>query len=305
MKRNLKGNLLLVLAALLWGVSFVMQDKAGEVLSPFAINGIRSYIGTLVLMPFIYMRGKTQGKPFFEKEKVRRRDLLLAGLSCGLFLTVATNFQQFGMNAYPPGAAVSGRSGFITTLYIVLVPMLSLFSGKRPTANVWLAVLLSVVGMFLLCFGGGFSGIYMGDIIVFACAFAFAFQIMSIDRFADRVDGVKLSAVQFLVAGTLSLILMFIFESPTLSDFLAAAPYVLYLGVFSCGIAYTFQIVGQQYSENPTVASIIMSLESVFAALAGAVLVGERLSLREIFGCAIMFVAIIAVELPAREKVKR
>lgn len=302
MSRNLKGNLLLILAALLWGISFVMQDKAGEVLpSPFAINGIRSWIGVLTLLPLVSMRGKKAGTGIFEKDKVRRRDLILAGVFCGIFMCIATNFQQFGMLTYPPEAATSGRSGFITTLYIVLVPLLGLVIGKRPTANVWLSVALATLGMFLLCVNGGGGGIYIGDIIVLVCAFAFALQIMCIDKFSDRVDGVKLSMVQLMVGGALSLVMMLIFEKPTSAQILAATPYMLYLGIFSCGVAYTLQIIGQQLSENPTVASVIMSLESVFAALSGMVFSGETLSPRELSGCAIIFAAIVFVQLPSRK----
>lgn len=302
MSRNLKGNLLLVLAALLWGISFVMQDKAGAVLpSPFAINGIRSWVGVLTLLPLVSMRGKKDGTGVFEKEKVRRRDLILAGLFCGIFMCIATNFQQFGMLTYPPEAATSGRAGFITTLYIVMVPLLGLVLGKRPTANIWLAVALATLGMFLLCVNGNGGGIYIGDVIVLVCALAFALQIMCIDKFSDRVDGVKLSMMQLIIGGGLSLVMMFIFEKPTMEQILAAVPYILYLGIFSCGIAYTLQIIGQQLSENPTVASIIMSLESVFAALSGMVFSGEILSPRELLGCAIMFAAIVFVQLPSRK----
>ena len=250
----------------------------------------------------VYLRGKKNGTGVFERSRARARDLLVAGLFCGMFLCIATNFQQFGMQMYPDGAAVSGRAGFITTLYIVMVPLLGLLAGKCPTFNVWVAVVLATVGMFFLCSDGSDGGIYAGDIIILLCAVAFALQILCIDRFSDRVDGVKLSMVQFLVSGTLSLVLMLIIEKPTAAEIIASAPYVLYLGVVSCGIAYTFQIIGQQYSENPTVASILMSLESVFAALSGAIISGEVLGFYEVVGCVIMFTAIISIQLPNRKK---
>ncbi len=290
-----------MLAAAIWGVSFVMQDKASVHLSPFAINAIRSVIGALSLLPLVFLRAKKSGAPVLGKTKKELCTLILAGALCGGALCIATNLQQFGIALYPPEAASSGRSGFITALYVVLVPIFGIFLKKRASFTVWLAVLFAVIGMFFLCTSGA-SGIYLGDIIVLICSFAFTAQILCIDHFGDCVDGIKLSLVQFSVCGVLSLILMLIFESPSAADILAAAPYILYLGIFSCGIAYTLQIVGQQYSKNPTVASILMSLESVFAAISGALLLGERLSLREILGCAIMFAAIILSQLPISKK---
>ena len=302
MSRNLKGNLLLILAALLWGVSFVMQDKAGEVLSPFAINGIRSIIGSFFLIPVIIVFFYINKKPFFEKTWEAKKDLLLSGVLCGVFLCIATNFQQFGIILYPKEAAASGRSGFITALYVVLVPVFGIFMKKKVNFTVWLGVLLAVVGMCLLCLSNGIGNVYLGDLIVLCCALAFTMQIICIDKFADRVDGIKLSSLQFLVCGVMSLILMFIFEEPTLLQVKESLPYILYLGIVSCGIAYTLQIVGQQYSKNPTVASILMSLESVFAAISGALIIGERFTLRESIGCIIMFAAIVFAQLPDRGK---
>ncbi len=298
MNKNLKGNLLLILAALIWGVSFVMQDKAAEHLAPFTINGVRSLIGTAALLPLIIVRSKKSGVPLFENTPKQRKNLILAGILCGSALCIATNFQQFGIALYPADAAASGRAGFITALYVVLVPIFSLFMKKRASFTVWIGAALAVLGMFLLCQSGGGKGIYTGDIIVLFCSFAFTAQIICIDSFGERIDGVKLSALQFFVCGVLSLMLMFIFESPELSEFLRAAPYILYLGIMSCGVAYTLQIIGQQYSKNPTVASILMSLESVFAAVSGALISGEVLSPRELVGCAVMFAAIVFSQLP-------
>ena len=299
--RNLKGNLILILAALIWGLAFVAQDRAATLIGPFTLNGIRSLIGSAVLVPVILFLSKKNGRPVLEKTKLDRKHLLTAGVLCGVFLCIAVNFQQFGIALYPAEAAASGRSGFITALYVVFVPLFGFLFRKRVSLTVWLGVGLTVVGMYLLCFSGGMDGVYLGDIIVLCCAFAFAFQILCIDRFADRVDGVKLSAVQFFVCGVLSLILMFIFEQPTLSAVLAAWFEILYLGVLSSGVAYTLQIIGQQYSKNPTVASILMSLESVFALSGGAVLLGEQFSAREIIGCVLIFIAIIFAQLPSEK----
>lgn len=301
MSKNLKGNIILILAALIWGVSFVMQDKAVEYLSPFAINGIRSLIGSAVLLPVVLFNAKKSGRPFFEKTKNDRRDIIVCGILCGVFLCIATNFQQFGIEAYPENAAASGRSGFITALYVILVPLFSFVFKKKVSLNVWIGVALATVGMCFLCLSGGITNIYTGDIFVFCCAFAFTGQIMCIDAFADRVDGIKLSMLQFFVCGILSLILSLFFGKPSLEGVVGALPYILYLGIMSCGVAYTFQIIGQQYSKNPTVASILMSLESVFAALSGAVISGERLLSREIIGCALMFAAIVFAQLPSKQ----
>lgn len=304
MSRNLKGNIILVLAALIWGVSFVMQDKAVAYLSPFAINGIRSLIGTAALLPVVLINSKKSGRPFFEKTKQDRKNIAVCGTLCGIFLCIATNFQQFGIEAYPENAAASGRSGFITALYVILVPLFSFISKKKISLNVWIGVVLATVGMCFLCLSGGITNIYTGDIFVFCCAFAFTGQIICIDSYADRVDGIKLSMLQFFVCGILSLILSFFFEKTSLDGFIGALPYILYLGIMSCGVAYTFQIIGQQYSKNPTVASILMSLESVFAALSGAVISGERLLLREIIGCIVMFAAIVFAQLPSKQEKK-
>lgn len=300
--KNIKGNLLLILAAMIWGIAFVAQDKAALLVEPFTLNGTRSLIGSAALTPVILFLSAKGGKPVLEKDPKRRADLLKAGILCGVFLCVAVNFQQFGIALYPAEAAASGRSGFITALYVILVPLCGLFLRKKVGLFTWLGVLLATAGMYLLCFSAGAGGVYLGDMVVLCCAFAFCFQILAIDHFADRVDGVKLSALQFFVCGILSLVLMFIFEDPSLHNLLAAIWYVLYLGVFSSGVAYTLQIIGQQYSENPTVASVLMSLESVFAAIGGAILLGERFTTRELMGCIIMFAAIILAQLPQRKK---
>ena len=292
MYKNLKGNLILLVAAIIWGLAFVAQDKAADTVQPFAINAIRSYIGFLFLLPVCAFVAHKRKERLIPETVSGKKNLLLAGLICGIMLTISANLQQFGISSYPDSAAASARSGFITAMYVVLVPIFGLFIRKKTSLNVWLAVLLSVAGLYLLCLSEGLGKIYTGDIVVLGCAVAFSFHIMCVDHFASSVDGVKLSCLQFFVCGTLSSVLMFIFEKPTLSGILAAMPYLLFIGIMSSGVAYTLQIIGQQYSKNPTVASIIMSLESVFAAL-GGLFVGETLSAREAVGCAVMFAAIV------------
>lgn len=288
-------------AAIIWGLAFVAQDKAAATVPPFAVNAIRSYIGCFVLLPLCTVLSRKRGEKLIPQNKTDRKKLLLAGVLCGVMLTISANLQQFGIAAYPNNAAASARSGFITAMYVVLVPVFSLFLRKKTGLNVWLAVLLSVVGLYLLCFSGGIGGFYGGDLVVFGCAISFAFHIICVDRFGNSVDPVKLSCIQFFVCATLSAVLMFVFEKPTVTGVVTAMPYLLFIGVMSSGIAYTLQIVGQQLSENPTVASIIMSLESVFAAL-GGLLVGETLSIKEGMGCIIMFAAIVLSQIEFKRK---
>ena len=301
MSKNLKGNLILLTAAIIWGLAFVAQDKAAATVPPFAVNAIRSYIGCFALLPVCAVLSRKRGEKLIPQNKTDRKNLLKAGVLCGVMLTISANLQQFGIAAYPSSAAASARSGFITAMYVVLVPVFSLFLKKRTGLNVWFAVLLSVAGLYLLCFSGGIGGFYGGDLVVFGCAISFAFHIICVDRFGSSVDPVKLSCIQFFVCATLSAVLMIAFEKPTLTGVMTAMPYLLYIGIMSSGIAYTLQIVGQQLSENPTVASIIMSLESVFAAL-GGLLVGETLSVKEGIGCIIMFAAIILSQVDFKRK---
>ena len=201
--------------------------------------------------------------------------------------------------------ASEARAGFITALYVILVPVFSVFFRKKVGLAVWLAVAVAMAGVYLLCFSGGIGGIYLGDILVFACAISFTLHIMSVDKFVNATGGIKLSIMQFTVAGAISLLLAFIFESDAvvLENIITASPQILYLGIMSSGVAYTLQIVGQKYAE-PAVASITMSLESVFAALGGWVIAGNSLSGRELFGCSLVFVAIIVAQLPEFTKVK-
>lgn len=294
----------LLLAAMIWGVAFVAQDKASETLGSFTINAVRSLIASVVLIPVALIFRKKQNKPFFEKTKADRKVLIRAGLLCGCFLFISVNLQQFAISMYPPQAAVSGRAGFITALYIIFVPLFGLFLRKKPGFTVIIAVALATVGLYFLCLSGGFDAIYTGDFVMMLCGMSFAVQILCVDHYIDRVDPIKLSSMQFFVCGILSLIFMFIFEKPDLQTLIDNWMPILYLAVISSGVAYTLQIIGQKYSDSPTVSSILMSMESVFAALGGAIIAGELLKGREILGCAIMFAAIIIAQIPIRKKTK-
>ena len=293
---NLKGSLILCTASLIWGLAFVAQSDAADLVPSFTFNALRSFIGAAALYLF-YKITNREKTPFFPKEKRERKQYYIAAAVCGLMLTISVNLQQFGLAAYPNGAAAEARGGFITALYVVLVPVISFFMGKKTSPVIWISVLVALGGFYLLCLSGGVGGIYIGDLLIFICAVSFSLHILSIDKFVGVTGGVKLSVMQFTVVGVLSSLLALIFERPELSNILAAAPQILYLGIMSSGVAYTLQIVGQKYAE-PSVASLSMSLESVFAALGGWLISGNTLSSRELCGCALVFAAIIAAQLP-------
>jgi len=297
--RNLKGSLILITAALIWGLAFVAQSGAAELVPPFTFNALRSFIGAGALYLFYLLTNIKKKQPFFPKEKKDRKGYLFATLICGVCLAVSVNFQQFGIAAYPKGVATEARSGFITALYVILVPIISIFARKRVGFAVWTGVFIAIIGVYMLCFSDGVSGIYLGDILVLLCALSFSLHIMSVDKYVGLTGGVKLSILQFLVCGIISAILGLIFELQAISfyNIIAAAPQILYLGIMSSGVAYTLQIVGQKYAE-PAIASISMSLESVFAALGGWIISGNSLSSTELIGCSLVFVAIIVAQLP-------
>lgn len=292
----LKNSLLLLLTATIWGVAFVAQSVGMDYVGGFTFNMARSLIGSAVLLPVIWFMGRNSSKKAEEAQgSSSRKDLLWGGMACGILMCLASNFQQFGIKY-----TTVGKAGFITACYIVLVPILGLFLKKKCSPFIWLAVAMSVAGLYLLCITDGFS-IGKGDILVLICAVLFSFHILVIDYYSPKVDGVKLSCIQFLVCGILSGIPALIFEKPEMCAVLTAWQPILYAGVMSCGVAYTLQIIGQK-NMNPTVASLILSLESCISVLAGWVILGQQLSAREIAGCVIMFAAIILAQLPQKEK---
>ena len=299
---NLKGTLILTVAAVIWGLAFVAQSGAASLVPPFAFNALRSIIGALVLYLFWVFTGRKQER-FFPENPETKKQYFICALVCGLCLSVAINFQQFGIAAYPKGVANEARAGFITALYVILVPIFSIFLKKRVGLPVLLGVVIAISGIYLLCFSKGVSGIYIGDFLIFLCAVSFALHIMSVDKFVGITGGVKLSIMQFLVAAVVSALLSVIFEFDKIQvgNILAASPQILYLGIMSSGVAYTLQIVGQKFAE-PTVASITMILESVFAALGGWLISGNGLTIRELLGCGLVFVAILVAQTPVKAK---
>lgn len=297
-QHQLKGSVMLFTCALIWGLAFVAQSVGADHVGAFTFNGIRSLIGAVFLVPCTILLDHLAGKPLSlwgTDNKAERQDLITGGIVCGIVLTIASTLQQIGI-----GYTSVGKAGFITTLYIVIVPLLGLLFRKPVTKLQWSSVALAAVGMYFICITQSFSVNY-GDMIILACACFFAVHILVIQRFAALVDGVRMSLLQFAVCGILSLPAIFFYETPEWSALSQALPPILYAGVMSCGIAYTLQILGQKYV-NVVLASIILSMESVFSVLAGWLLLGQQLTLREIGGCALVFIAILLAQLPPRRQ---
>lgn len=295
---QMKNSLLLLLTAFIWGVAFVAQSVGGEAVGCFTFNGVRSLIGAVVLIPVIYFldaqKKKELGEKKFLEQKGDKKTLLLGGICCGVMLCIASNFQQFGISF-----TTVGKAGFITAMYILIVPILGLFMKKRVGAKVWLGVVLATIGLYMLCMTSESFSLSKGDFLVLICAGFFSLHILIIDYFSPKVDGVRMSCIQFFVCGVISTAIAFVFENPSFSAILSGWLPILYAGVLSCGVAYTLQIVGQK-NMDPTVASLILSLESVFSVLAGWVILHQTLSVRELFGCVLMFLAIILAQLPEK-----
>ena len=297
---QMKNSLLLLLTSFIWGVAFVAQSVGGEAVGCFTFNGVRSLIGAFVLIPVIYFldnqKKKELGEEKYLEQKSDSKTLLLGGVCCGVMLCIASNFQQFGISF-----TTVGKAGFITAMYILIVPILGLFMKKKVGVKVWLGVVLATIGLYMLCMTSESFSLSKGDFLVLICAGFFSLHILIIDYFSPKVDGVRMSCIQFFVCGIISVIIAFIFESPSLSAILSGWLPILYAGVLSCGVAYTLQIVGQK-NMDPTVASLILSLESVFSVLAGWLILNQTMTLREFSGCGLMFLAIILAQLPDRMK---
>ena len=290
-----------ILAAFIWGTAFVAQDLCADSIGAFAFNATRYFIAVLALLVVILISDKVKkNKPTLtaQEKKAANKQLWLGGLCCGAALAIASNFQQAVLVA----GTDAGKAGFITALYVVLVPVFGLFFKRKVSLPTWIAVVLSVVALYLLCIKGDFS-LAPGDLLVLVCAVCFAVHILVIDHFTAYCDGVKLSCLQFLFAGIISTICMFIFEDVDFAAILSCALPLLYVGIFSCGVGYTLQILAQKDS-NPTVVTILLSLESVFAVIAGAIILKQQMTVREYIGCAIMFAAVILaqIQFPTRQK---
>jgi drug/metabolite transporter (DMT)-like permease len=302
MSKKLRSNLMLFLTAFIWGSAFVAQSKGMDYIGPYTFNCVRNIIASVFLLPVIllldYMHSKkTQDENSIyktdEEKRAERKIVTTGGILCGVILFVASSLQQIGIMY-----TTAGKAGFVTALYIVIVPILGIFLGKKVKPSVWGCVAIAAIGLYLLCIKEDFS-IGKGDFLVLICAFIFSFHILVIDYYSPKTDGVRMSCIQFFVCFLLSGIMMLIFEAPELSLIIQSALPILYTGILSSGVAYTLQIVAQK-DTDPTVASLLLSLESVFAVLAGIVVLHEMLSGREVVGCILMFVAIIVAQLPSK-----
>ena len=297
-RKSLRGSLLLLLGSVIWGAAFVAQRVGMDHLGPFSFNGIRMLLAGIVLIPVAAFIDRKKEPGVRPDPKDQRK----AGLLCGALLFIASSLQQMGLVT-----TSAGKAGFITALYVVLVPVAAwLLFRKNPGRVIWLGVVLAVFALWLLCMpaGGGFA-LQGGDLLVLGCAVAFTGQILCVDYYAPKVSGVKLARDEFLVTGVLSLLIAVFTETITWTGIREALIPLLYAGLMSGAVAYTLQIIGQR-DTDPTVASLIMCLESVFATLSGALILGEKMTVRETVGCVLMFVAVVLAQLsPVISSIRR
>ena len=298
-KKQLRNTLMLMACAFIWGTAFVAQSVGSDYMGPYTFLASRSWLACaflLGLMAVLRKMGKTNpaAEPgFWQNKKV----LLRGGIFCGVALFAASAAQQMGI-----GTTSTAKAGFLTALYVVLVPVCGLFFKRKVSLPVWIAVALSVIALYLLCINGEFS-LAPGDLLILACAVCFTIHILVIDHFTATVDGVKLSCLQFLFAALISTVCMFLFEDVDFAAIWGCILPLLYVGIFSCGVGYTLQILAQKGS-NPTVVTILLSLESVFAVIAGAIILKQQMSAREYIGCAVMFAAVLLaqIDFPVKQK---
>ena len=300
MNTQTKNSLLLLLCSFIWGTAFVAQS-AGSGMGAYSFLAGRSWLAVLVLIPTVLVfdairrKNGTDAKP---KTAAEKKKLLAAGFVCGTLLFAASAAQQIGITINPSTA----KAGFLTAMYVVLVPVFGLFLGRKGSAQLWISMVVAVLGLYLLCMKNGFGSIESSDWLLLSCAVLFSFQIIAVDHFSPQVDGVRLSLAEFLVVSVESTAAALLFETPSAAQFAENALPILYCGIMSSGVAYTLQIVGQK-ALDPTIASLAMCLESVFSALAGWLILGETLSTTELCGCGLMFAAIVASQLPDKKKV--
>ena len=281
-----------LITAMIWGSSFVTQSLSAGHLGCFSFNALRSIPAALALLLLLLVVRRIRPREKYTAEE--KRALLRGGLICGFFLTLGVNLQQFGIET-----TTAGKAGFITTLYIVLVPVFSIMLGKKAKKSTWIYVLFAVAGLYFLCFDGGSVSFSSGDFYIFLCAFAFTAQILAVDHYVQRVDGIALSCAQFVVVIVLSAVGAFTFETVDFAALGECMFYILYIGILSSAGGYTLQILAQK-DGDPMVVSLILSLESFFAVVSGAIFLHERMSLREYFGCALMLTAVILSQLPEK-----
>lgn len=296
-KKQMEHSLLLLLAAFIWGLAFVSQSKGMDYMHPLTFNGVRALIGAFVLFLYLNIRNRLGGKP---DKRIDVKKTIKAGILCGLALTAASTLQQFGIQY-----TTVGKAGFITTLYIIFVPIAGIFFRRKVSPVVWTGAGIAAVGMYLLCMTESLR-LGLGDILIFVCAILFSAHILLVDHFSPDTDGVMISCIQFTVCGIICTTGALIWGNPTFGQIIDGIGSLAYAGVLSCGVAYTLQIVGQE-GVNPTAAALLLSLESVFATIAGWICfkigllkTDQTMTPRQIAGCALVFAAVILVQLPAK-----
>ncbi len=300
--KKLLGNILLLLTAFIWGTAFVFQRVGMDSIEPVTFNAARMALAAVIIGPIALIlrkNNKTLKTLSKEEKKAYDKNTLIGGICCGAFLSTASILQQMGL-VY----TTAGKAGFITAMYILLVPIIGfIFFKRKNTWLVWVAVLLGVVGMYFLCITEKFSFSH-GDLLILACSLFFSGHIICCDRFGKRGDAISISAIQFATAAVISTVAALIFEKPSGEKLLSALLPIVYCGIVSGGVGYTLQLVAQKFTD-PTVASLLMSMESVFAVVTGAIFLQERMNIREIAGCVIMFVAVILAQIPYPKKISK
>ncbi len=292
MSKRFVGNTMLLAAAMIWGAAFVAQTVGMDYVEPFTFQAVRCFLASIVLLPVIgFMDIKGNSKKSVTREA--KKNQFFYGVLCGLVLFAACSLQQFGLKYVE-----AGKAGFITSLYIILVPIAGLLFGRQIKPWVWGSVVLALAGLYLLCAGDMTVG--KGELLVLGCSAAFTAHILIIDKVSAKLDGIRLSSLQFLVVGVISLIVMFFTETPDLNGILRCWLPICYAGILSAGVGYTFQIIGQEHTD-PTVASLLMSLESVFSMLFGWLLLNQKLSAPEMIGCALVFIGVIIAQIPGKK----
>lgn len=292
---QLRQSLLLLITAIIWGSGFVAQSIGMNYVSPFTFTFFRTLVGAIFLLPIIYLFFYYKKSNRNKLARTNKKDLFIGSIACGSFLLLGESLQQFGLVSTD-----AGKAGFITSMYIIFVPIFSLFIGKKLNAFIIIGIVLSLIGLYLLCIKNDFT-IEKGDIYIFACAIAFSLHILVIAVFVEKVDGLLLSCGQFFAASFFAFFFMIFFGDPNLASIKLAIPAILYVGIMSNGIAYTLQVIGQR-GINPTIATLILSLESVMAVIFGMIFLHENLSNKELLGCILMFIAVVIAQLPTRKQ---
>lgn len=288
MKDKLKGILLLLITAFIWGSSFVAQKTGMDDIGPITFMCMRSLVGAVALLPVAAVYGKVSRKK--GKQFIKGKELIIGGCLCGVAYLLASLLQQFGLVT-----TTAGKSAFVTALYIVIAPIFGIFLGQKVLPKAWKCIAIAAVGMFLLCVSSTFS-LSIGDLLTLICAIFFSIHIIVIDKYAPISNCVTLSCIQFLTSGVIAGILMFIFEKPSASALISAIIPILYVGILSNAVAYTLQMFGQKYLDVSS-ATLIMSLESVFAALSGWIILKETMTFVEITGCVLIAFSIVYAQI--------